>query len=50
MHPRQGWIAENGIPFHFLQSTLAWGALSNVTLYGGFQQLEDKYSNALLVQ
>ena len=40
--------SSGGKEYHFLQSTLAWGALSNVTLYGGFQQLEDKYSNALL--
>ncbi|WP_139540854.1 fimbria/pilus outer membrane usher protein [Klebsiella spallanzanii] len=40
--------SSGGKEYNFLQSTLAWGALSNVTLYGGFQQLEDKYSNALL--
>lgn len=40
--------SSGGKEFNFLQSTVAWGALSNVTLYGGFQQLEDKYSNALL--
>lgn len=37
-----------GKEYSFLQSTIAWGALSNITLYGGFQQLEDKYSNMLL--
>ena len=37
-----------GKEYQFLQSNVAWGALSNVTLYGGFQQLEDKYSNLLL--
>lgn len=40
--------SSGGKEYNLLQSTIAWGALSNVTLYGGFQQLEDKYSNALL--
>ncbi|MBA7931401.1 fimbrial biogenesis outer membrane usher protein [Klebsiella sp. RHBSTW-00215] len=40
--------SSGGKEYNFLQSTVAWGALSNVTLYSGFQQLEDKYSNLLL--
>lgn len=40
--------SSGGKEYNFLQSTVAWGALSNVTLYSGFQQLEDKYSNFLL--
>ena len=34
--------------YSFLQSNIAWGASSNVTLYSGFQQLENKYSNVIL--
>ncbi|WP_142885143.1 fimbria/pilus outer membrane usher protein, partial [Klebsiella pneumoniae] len=40
--------SSGGKEYNFLQYNLAWGASSNVTLYGGFQQLEDKYSNVLL--
>lgn len=40
--------SSGGKEYHFLQSNIAWGVSSNVTLYGGFQQLEDKYRNVLL--
>ncbi|MDU1923484.1 fimbria/pilus outer membrane usher protein, partial [Enterobacter sp.] len=40
--------SSGGKEYHFLQSNIAWGVSSNVTLYGGFQQLENKYSNFLL--
>lgn len=34
--------------YNFIQSSLAYGATSNITLYTGFQQAEDKYTNLLL--
>lgn len=34
--------------YNFIQSSLAYGATSNFTLYTGFQQAEDKYTNLLL--
>ena len=38
----------NAKDYRFIQSSAAWGATSNVTLYGGFQQAEDSYTNLLL--
>ncbi|EMT6126887.1 fimbrial biogenesis outer membrane usher protein, partial [Klebsiella michiganensis] len=40
--------SSGGKEYSFLQSNIAWGASSNVTLYSGFQQLENKYSNVIL--
>lgn len=34
--------------YRFIQSSAAWGATNNITLYGGFQQAEDSYTNLLL--
>lgn len=34
--------------YNFIQSSLVYGVTSNVTLYSGFQQAEDKYTNLLL--
>lgn len=34
--------------YNFIQSSLAYGATSNITFYTGFQQAEDKYTNLLL--
>lgn len=34
--------------YNFAQSTLAWGLSSNFTLYTGFQQAEDRYTNLLI--
>lgn len=34
--------------YNFAQSTLAWGLSSNFTLYAGFQQAEDRYTNLLM--
>ncbi len=34
--------------YNFIQSSPAYGATSNITLYTGFQQAEDKYTNLLL--
>lgn len=34
--------------YNFAQSTLAWGGSSNVTLYAGIQQAEDRYTNLLI--
>lgn len=34
--------------YNFAQSTLAWGVSSDLTLYTGFQQAEDRYTNLLM--
>jgi len=34
--------------FNFIQSSMAYGLLDSTTLYGGFQQAEDKYTNLLI--
>ncbi|EPH2696219.1 fimbria/pilus outer membrane usher protein [Klebsiella aerogenes] len=37
-----------GEEYNFVQSTLAYGLSSNATLYTGFQQAEDRYTNILV--
>ncbi|EPV8395274.1 fimbria/pilus outer membrane usher protein [Klebsiella aerogenes] len=37
-----------GKEYNFVQSTLAYGLSSNATLYTGFQQAEDRYTNILV--
>ncbi|EPN4484060.1 fimbria/pilus outer membrane usher protein [Klebsiella aerogenes] len=34
--------------YNFIQSTAAYGVSSNITLYAGLQQAEDKYTNILM--